>query len=222
MASQIIPPADRLKARFKERCAQTNNQYQNWQIRVHRALSWYRRAWELSAEDVDVQFMLLWVAFNSLYARWDSERNAPFYDSASRNSFLESLHRDSGGAFDKLLQGQRGLVLKHLENPYLSPTFWRDPESSKAKHYATEDARYIDANFKQGQHLRVLKQLFDRLYVLRGQLMHGAATGGSKLNRKTLSHGVLMLMSLMPVIFETVIEHGSHDDWPDLCYPPMK
>lgn len=169
----------------------------------------------------DVRFMVLWVAINSLYARWDNLRNTPHYDSDSRNAFLEMVYGWDQTTFNGLISAKRGLILKHLENPFLSGVFWRDPHHPDAKTHATEDARHLDNNFKNKSHLKVLKQAFDRLYVLRGQLMHGAATGGSKLNRKTLNYGVLLLMSVMPTILETTIDYGSHDDWHDLCYPPI-
>lgn len=39
-----------LRARYKEIQAQTKGQFQNWQIRVHRSLSWLKRAGELGPE----------------------------------------------------------------------------------------------------------------------------------------------------------------------------
>src|SRR4051794_27016312 len=77
-----------MKSRFKQRCVETNHVHQNWQIRVHRALSWLKRSAELPESEPDLKFMLLWVSFNSLYSRWDSERNAPGQDAGARHAFL--------------------------------------------------------------------------------------------------------------------------------------
>jgi hypothetical protein len=112
-------------------------------------------------------------------------------------------------------------VNKLLENFYLSNTFWRDPRNPKAKQWAAQDAHHLDRNLKDGAHNKVLAQVMDRLYVLRGQLMHGAATGGGKLNRQTLRYCLWLLELLTPLLIHVVIEHGRHDDWPDLCYPPI-
>ena len=40
----------------------------NLGLRVHRAISWLGRA-EAEVDDDDVRFILLWVGFNSVYAR---------------------------------------------------------------------------------------------------------------------------------------------------------
>ena len=87
-----------------------------------------------------------------------------------------------------LLQKHRGQVKKLLENPYLAGSFWKDPDHPKAKGWATQDANYLDRNMKAGEVGKVLQQALDRLFVFRGQLVHGASTGGSKLNRTTLKH----------------------------------
>src|SRR5690348_12797779 len=80
-----------LKNHFKDRCRATNNVYQNWQIRVHRSLSWLKRSVEFSEEELEARFLFLWIALNSLYSRWDAERNAPGQDSQSRREFFHRI-----------------------------------------------------------------------------------------------------------------------------------
>src|SRR5262245_52686973 len=80
-----------LRPRFKQRQAETNGVYQNWQIRVHRALSWLKRSEELPEDQPDLKFMLLWISLNSLYSRWDSERSAPAQESAARGRFVKRI-----------------------------------------------------------------------------------------------------------------------------------
>jgi hypothetical protein len=57
---------------------------------------------------------------------------------------------------------------------------------------------------------------------LRGQIVHGAATRGSKLNRESLDRFRKVLESLLPVEVQLLIEHRADDDWPPLCYPPVE
>lgn len=73
-----------LRIRLKQLQVETNHVYQNWQIRVHRSLSWLKRSEELLDDQPDFKFMLLWIALNSLYSRWGSERSAPAHEAASR------------------------------------------------------------------------------------------------------------------------------------------
>ena len=61
----------------------------------------------------------------------------------------------------------------------------------------------------------------DRVCVLRGQIVHGAATRGSSLNRAVLRQCSQVLEGLLPPILYLAIEHGAHDDWPLLCSPKL-
>jgi len=210
-----------LKARFKQRSLETNNVYQNWQIRVHRSLSWLKRASEFGDQQPEAKFLFLWIALNSLYSRWNTEKNAPDYDSKSRDDFFETLCRFNEGLIAERLHRHRGLVKKILSDPYLSETFWREPDHPKAKGWATADANYIDVHFKAHDYCKVLKQVMQRLFVLRGQIVHGASTGGSKLNRGSLKYCLQLLEIFVPVIQHIAIECGRGDEWPDLCYPPQ-
>src|SRR4051812_47128787 len=92
-ANQPLPAPtwESLRARFKQLQQQTNNVYQNWQIRVHRSLSWYKRALTIAEDQPETRFLLLWIALNCLYSQWDGERNAPAQDASSRQTFLRRL-----------------------------------------------------------------------------------------------------------------------------------
>lgn len=59
------------------------------------------------------------------------------------------------------------------------------------------------------------------MYVLRGQIVHGAATRGSRLNRDTLLQAVELFEGFLVPMLHLAVEHGAHDDWPPLCYPPI-
>jgi hypothetical protein len=220
-SSMPLLDADTLKARFKNRCNQTHNTFQNWQIRVHRALSWLKRAEYFQEEQPEAKFLFLWIALNSLYSRWDNGKNAPAYDSSARSRFFDAICEMGADQLAARLRQHRGLIKKILSNPYLSDIFWRNPGEPKGKGHATSDANYIDSNFKNGCYNRVLNQVMQRLYVLRGQIVHGASSGGSRLNRTSLRYCLELLTIFVPVILEIAIEHGCHDDWPELCYPPQ-
>ncbi|MCX5658366.1 MAG: HEPN domain-containing protein [Planctomycetota bacterium] len=220
---EIVRDPVAIKSRFKAICKSTDNAHQNWQIRVHRALSWYKRAVEFPPEHAEARFLYLWIAFNSLYSRWDPQKNAPAHDHDARSDFVRRLvDADPNGVLPAALNQHRPLVKKILGNAFISPIFWRNPHNSKAHGHATEDANYLEKNYREHNHLKLLGQTFDRLYVLRGQIVHGASSGGSSLNRTTLRHCQVLLEQVMPVVLHVAIEHGCHDDWPELCYPPVR
>jgi hypothetical protein len=224
-AATAAPPwelsPDVLKARFKSRCVATNNVHQNWQIRVHRSLSWFKRAASFADDQPEARFLFLWIALNGLYGRWNAEKNAPDVDGPSRRDFFRRVCDSDPEATRALMHRWRPLVKRVLGDPYLSPVFWRDPADPKAAGRATEDANYLDRNLKNRDYCRLLDQVLERLFVLRGQIVHGASTGGSRLNRTAIKNGVLLLGALVPFAQYVAIEHGCGDDWPELCYPPL-
>ncbi len=52
-----------------------------------------------------------------------------------------------------------------------------------------------------------------------GQLVHGASSSGSRLNRQKLCYDLAMLQVL--VIIHIATEHGCGGDWSELWYPPV-
>ena len=67
----------------------------------------------------------------------------------------------------------------------------------------------------------VLQELFERLYVMRQQVFHGAATSGSKLNRTALKRSTAVLARIVPAMVCVMIEAGPGADWGEVCFPPV-
>lgn len=209
-----------LKARYKQ-LTSSDPQQRSYQIRVHRCVSWMLRIEQITDDQPEARFLYAWIALNCLYSRWNATDNEPDRDSPSRRDWLGHLSRLDPDTITAALKRHRGLVKKVLQNPYLSQTFWRDPHHPKAKGWATEDANHLDRNMKDGHVDKVLTQVMDRLFVLRGQIIHGSSSGGSRLNRKTLNDCQRLLDSLLPVLAWVFTEHGSREKWPEVCYPPL-
>jgi hypothetical protein len=66
--------------------------------------------------------------------------------------------------------------------------------------------------------VRVLAIVFDRLYVLRNQLVHGGATWNSGVNRQQVRDGVAILGSLLPILLGLMIAHPDADHG-EILYP---
>ena len=107
-----------------------------------------------------------------------------------------------------------------LEDEHLSSFFWQDPSDKRAikSKKAKYDARtwYIEKRWTM-----VLDRLLERIYLMRCQLVHGAATYGGKLNRTSLRRSVTMMGHLLPAVLLVWIDHGSGEDWGAMCYPPL-
>ncbi len=83
-----------LRRGFKAVCQATDNRFQNFQVRIHRSMSWFERALELDEDkQPDGRLLYAWIALNSLFGSWDTESGYPARD------------RDSCGAFVNMLMG---------------------------------------------------------------------------------------------------------------------
>lgn len=57
-----------------------------------------------------------------------------------------------------------------------------------------------------GETAGVLGVVFDRLYLLRNQLVHGGATWNSKVNRQQVRDGANLMGSLVPIVIGVMVE----------------
>ena len=64
----------------------------------------------------------------------------------------------------------------------------------------------------------VLAVVFDRLYVLRNQLVHGGATWNGDVNRQQVRDGAAILSFLVPLVLELMMDHPELE-LGDVLYP---
>jgi len=190
-------------------------------LRVHRALSWLGRA-EAELDDNDVRFILLWVGFNSAYAsdmsaELSSERGA-FRSFFETLIFLDADRRIYNAVWLRFSQEIRLL----LSNKYVFQPFWNHhnglPGYNDWAERLASSQRAIAAAMVQQDTSRILSVLFDRLYVLRNQLVHGGATWNSKVNRDQVRDGAAILGSLLPIFIDLMMDYSDHN-WGTPFYP---
>jgi hypothetical protein len=193
-------------------------------LRVHRAISWLGRA-EAEKHDLDVRFILLWIGFNSAYA---SEISAQL--SSERGTFrayfdnlvhLDKARRIHNAVWDKFAQEVRLL----LSNKYVFAPFWHnqngiDGYQDWAARLATSNRQTASA-MKRFDTSRILCNVFDRLYVLRNQLVHGGATWNSSVNRYQVEDGATVLGWLLPVFIDIMMDNPERD-WGRPFYPVIE
>ena len=78
-----------------------------------------------------------------------------------------------------------------------------------------------DAALAAGDTPVVLSILFDRLYVLRNQLLHGGATWNSAANRSQVRDGAAILCHLLPLFIDLMMDNP-HEDWAMPLYPVIE
>lgn len=192
-------------------------------IRLHRTFSWLARCEQIEAgQDNDVLLICLWIGFNGLYGRWDEQRREPLPDRQCWRDFVERLLTlDTEGRIGAALVEQRDLVMSLLDDEYLSEYFWEEPTEARAG--KSKKARF-DARtwYLEGKWGLLLDRLLERVYLLRCQLIHGAATHGGKLNRASLARCAQMMSILLDRFLTVMIDQGGGEDWGAMCYPPLK
>ena len=182
-------------------------------VRIHRAISWLARA-ERETDDPDARFVFLWIAFNAAYAKafgFEESSRAQLAAFFSHLLAVDADKRLAGLMFSQFSGPLRTLIAnKHVFEP-----FWRalrDHDSSG--HWETQfqsSSRVAMRAVLDGRIDVVLGVVFDRLYVLRNQIVHGGATWNSRVNREQLRDAVAILGALLPALLDIMIAHPQHD-----------
>ena len=182
----------------------------NLTLRVHRALSWLQRA-EM-AEDEDGRFIFLWIAFNAAYAT-EIDDNRRLSEQETFKGFLEKLcELDGHKQIEQLVwQEFSGSIRMLLDTPFVLQSFW-DYHSGKISEAQWKDRlaqgkKMATLALASGNTPQLLGVVFNRLYTLRNQLIHGGATWNSSVNRKQLKDCANLLGKLVPVIIELMMAH---------------
>src|SRR5688572_10916679 len=110
-----------LKARHR---AERAGWHQNLALRVHRALSWLKRAEQLG-EDPDGRFIFLWVVFNAAYATEIDEKYRLSEQEMFRNFIRKLVDLDKKNRLSALVWNEfTGSIRLLLDNPYVFQEFW--------------------------------------------------------------------------------------------------
>lgn len=205
-------------------------------LRVHRALSWLVRA-HREEDDLDTRFILLWIGFNAAYAG-DLERALEEDEGVRRRLGAASERARFDGFFRTLVTLDRdGRIYKALwsrfpqeirillDNRFVFAPFWKHHAGlpGGAGWEITFEAAKRAANtaLAAGDTPVVLSILFDRLYVLRNQLLHGGATWNSAANRAQVRDGAAVLGHLLPLFIDLMMDNPG-EDWAMPLYPVIE
>ena len=194
-------------------------------LRTHRALSWLCRA-EEEEDDDDAQFLFLWIAFNAAYANEILDRRG----FTERRLLLRFLHRlidsdDDQMLYEAIWDHFPDAIRLLIANKYVFQPFWdyhnglideqdwteRFERSQKTAHRALGRS-----NTK-----KIIAIVFDRLYVLRNQLIHGGSTWNSGVNRSQMQDGARILKFIVPIVIHLMMERPDKH-WGEPCYPVVE
>ena len=185
-------------------------------LRVHRALSWLNKS-EQCHDDLDCQFIFLWVSFNAAYAQDTECLN--FNETQSFSHFLEKLDTlDSQNRIYNLLWHEFPKSIRILlSNQFVFQPFWQfhngQIEEKEYKQRFNDAKRVANVALANKETAKLTSIVLQRLYTLRNQLIHGGATWNSSANREQLKDAVQFLVKAVgKTVTRVELEdnHGLH------------
>ena len=191
-------------------------------LRMRRALSWLGRAEQERERDHDAAFIFYWIAFNAAYARDVSRDPASNARDQFALYFSTILSLDSGNTiYDAIWRTFSGSIRLLLDNRYVHRPFWEHHAGrgfDNWEHTFNQQRQdVLKALGRRDTHF-ILSTLFDRLYVLRIQLMHGGATWRGSVNHHQVRDGARIIASLVPAFIHLMMSNPDVD-WGPMDYP---
>ena len=189
-------------------------------LRIHRAISWLTRAEQCS--DTDGRFVFLWISFNAAYS--NELGGISIAESEQFRHFLSKLVEldTQQKLYDITWKKYTSAIRVLLDNQYVYQPFWNHHNciagfSEWEKHFkASKQAANIALANKDTS--AVLGIIFNRLYTLRNQIIHGGATWNSSANRNQLRDATAILGDLVPALIEIMMDNKDVH-WGEACYP---
>jgi len=198
---------------------------ENLGLRIHRALSWLERA-EGESDDNDAAFIFFWISFNAAYAE-DIPAISEFNERSRFQGFfgkivsLDASGEIYGAIWDRFSASIRIL----LDNRYVFQPFWSYhnglPGGEDWETKFERSKRKIGAALADENTALILSVLFDRLYVLRNQVIHGGATWNSSVNRSQINDGASILSFLVPLFIDLMMDNPEIS-WGPPYYPVVE
>lgn len=189
-------------------------------LRMHRAESWLKKAEE--TEDDDTRFITLWIAFNAAYANELPGMRASDKSSLSRFLNLICTLDRSEDIYHLVWQRFSGSIRLLLNTPYVFQPFWDYhnqliSESAWQEDFQRAKVRVNRALAEQDTSV-VLSTVFERIYTLRNQIIHGGASFGSRANRTQVRNCCAILLAFLPLMFAIMRAHPDAN-WGKPFYP---
>ena len=114
------------------------------------------------------------------------------------------------------------MVRSIFDNKYVYQPFWKRVNGVDG--YGDWEARFhrdtevVNRALAGQQTSLILVLLFDRLYVLRNQILHGGATWNSSVNRSQVRDGAAIMGFLVPAFVKVMMDHPD-EPWGKNYYP---
>ena len=191
-------------------------------------LSDNEQAETLSKDDLDLKYITLWISFNAAYGK-EVRSSVKAGDKLGFRTFILSLaNLDKEKTLSKSLWTEFSQSIKVLlDNKYTYQPYWDFYNGTSNSDIPWEESfkkskeKSLKALVEQDSDT-LLSVVFDRLYTMRNQLVHGGATCGSQVNRLQLFDGCAILQKLLPVMLDIMMDNYDKQDFGKPYYPYVK
>ena len=176
-----------------------------------------------AVDDCDTAFIFLWIAFNAMYGQAVQPGNES--EKTNFETYLNKIRLKSD-RMDAVMQNISADVEKLLNNKYVFEPFWKHHNGLRGyedweRRLKNRKKERESAWYKKTE--VTLHQLFESIYVLRNQLLHGSATYSGSLNRHQVTTGAKIMATLVPHFIDVMIRHPRPDGgWGTPCYPVVR
>ena len=195
---------------------------ENLLLRLRRAKSWLERA-KQEANDPDAAFVFYWIAVNAAYGRDQQQRfgseERDLFDDYFKTVLSIDPEKRIGDAIWNNFSGSARLL---LDNHWVYMPFWKNLFGMCYDDWQLtfeRDKRRGLKTLAEGNTRAALNIIFDRLYVVRNQIMHGGATWRTGRNRDQVRDGAAIMALLVPLFIE-LMERNPQIEWgpPDYSF----
>lgn len=211
--------ADALREKFDALAAERDPRHRDdpLMLRMRRVTSWITSAAKEEHDD-DTAFICYWVAFNALYG---DDTGLVKLEETEREAYRRCIEKIADTSplviYREIVEAFGEEEIGDLVNVrFMLAPYWY---TGSWEHALKADARRLDNAFQWKNVKDVLCLIFDRLYVLRNQLVHGGATWGGSVNRTEVAMGRRFAALLVPLLAGRVLDNPDLD-WGRPYYPP--
>ena len=206
--------------------------------RVRRARSWLRKS-KRARSDVE-RFLYLWISFNAAYGqtadkgRTDAENGRGPSETELQQEFLGNIcEQDRSTRWLQAVVLEKecaGAIRDLVKNKFIYEPYWtcvREKRPFNEERFKEEN-RGVKRSMTPGSldPRQALPKIFDRLYTLRNQIVHGGVTVRNGWGRKQLQAGSRIMERVVPVMLKImkshIDKHPKSEMWGDLRYPRHK
>ena len=181
-------------------------------LRPRRCTSWLGRAdQEMAAGDYDAAFIFYWIALEAAYTESRTGALMGEREKIRREAYFgEIIVLDRYDKVSNAILNQcADPIVEIVNNKYVFPPFWiRHRNWEETLERERDKVERTNWLWNTEDHAKVtLSILFDRLDVLRDQLIHGGATWSGSMNRKQVIAGARTMAPLVTLFTELMMDN---------------